>query len=124
MMRKLFTALSVAAVAATALATPASARSDLYANSRGGALLAGAAAGTVLGVGLYNGWFSADAATIPIFPATAAGAAVSGGVVGVGTIALIDASVQPCRGFHALFGLNHGACADGEYVGYGARRMR
>jgi hypothetical protein len=84
----------------------------------------GVAAGTVVGVGLYEGWFSADAATIPIFPATAAGAATVGGVAGIGTIAMIDAATQPCRGFNALFGLNKGACVNGEYVGYGPRVMR
>ena len=53
-----------------------------------------------------------------------AGAAVAGGVAGVGTIALIDAAVQPCAGFHALFGMNHGACVNGQYVGYDAPRHR
>ncbi len=66
------------------------------------------------GVGLYNGWYAGEFAALP---STAAGAAAVGGVAGIGTIALIDAIVQPCRGFHALFGLNHGRCVNGEYVG-------
>ena len=44
-------------------------------------------------------------------------AITAGGVAGVGTVALIDAAFQPCRGFHALFGANKQACANGEYVG-------
>ena len=53
----------------------------------------------------------------PRLPTTAAGAAAVGGVAGVGAVALIDAAVQPCRGFHALFGMNHDECVNGVYVG-------
>ena len=49
---------------------------------------------------------------------TLSGAATMGGVAGVGTVALIDSALQPCRGFHALFGANKDACVNGEYVGY------
>jgi hypothetical protein len=124
-MRKLITALSVAAITAAAMATPALARAD-YPYGPGpetGEVVAGAAVGTAVGVGLYNGWYGSSAAATSL-GATAGASAVAGGVAGVGAIALIDALVQPCRGFHAVFGLNHGACADGEYVGYAPRRMR
>jgi hypothetical protein len=50
-------------------------------------------------------------------PATTAGAIATGGIVGVGTVALVDAFIQPCRGFSALFGLNKDKCVNGVYVG-------
>lgn len=119
-MRKMLFAIPLAAAV---LATPALAQD--YAPGPyypAGPVVAGAAVGTVAGVGLYNGWWGTSAA-ISAFPATAAGAAATGGVVGVGTIALIDAAVQPCRGFHALFGLNRDECVNGQYVGYQPRRV-
>jgi hypothetical protein len=80
----------------------------------------GVVAGTAVGVGVSEGWFGSTVAGAAL-PAGAAGAAAVGGVAGIGAIALIDAATQPCRGFAALFGLNHGACVDGHYVGYGPR---
>ena len=76
----------------------------------------GAIGGTVVGVGVYNGWYGAAAAGTEL-PTTAAGAAAVGGVAGVGAVALIDAAVQPCRGFHAIFGMNRDECVNGVYVG-------
>lgn len=80
----------------------------------------GVIAGTAIGVGVSEGWFGSTVAGAAL-PASAAGAAAVGGVAGIGAIALIDAATQPCRGFAALFGLNHGACVNGQYVGYGPR---
>jgi high-affinity Fe2+/Pb2+ permease len=122
-MRKLMTALSVAAIGAAALATPAMARPDMpYGPGPETAeVVGGAAVGTAVGVGAYEGWYGSSVAAAEI-GATAGTAAVAGGVAGVGTIALLDAVTQPCRGFAAVFGLNHGACVDGEYVGYAPRR--
>ena len=119
-MRKALYALPIAAAAA--FATPALAQP--YSNSYypAGPVVAGAAVGTVVGVGLYNGWFGSGT-IISTFPTTAAGAAVVGGVAGIGTVALIDAAVQPCRGFQAVLGMNSGQCANGEYVGYAPRRV-
>ncbi len=117
-MRKILCVLSLAATAA--LATPALAQPVDYYTPDTAALATGAAVGTVAGVGLYNGWWG-NSTFVASLPTTAAGAAVAGGVAGVGTVVLIDAIFQPCRGFHALLGLNHGACADGEYVGDAAR---
>ena len=125
-MRKILPLLSLAASIATsaAIATPAFAYvDDRYPTQSYVEPVAGAAVGTAVGVGLYNGWWGSSAA-VAALPATAAGAAVAGGVAGVGTIALIDAAVQPCAGFHALFGMNHGACVNGQYVGYDAPRHR
>lgn len=119
-MRKSLYALPLAAAV---LATPALAQ-DAYDNAYYpvAPVVTGAAVGTVVGVGLYHGWFGSSAA-VSALPATAAGAAATGGVAGVGTVALIDAAVQPCRGFHAVFGANRGACVNGQYVGDMPRRI-
>lgn len=122
-MRKLMTALSVVAIAAATLATPAMARMDNYGPSPAtGEVVAGAAVGTAVGVGLYQGWYGSSVLATSA-GATAGTAAAVGGVAGVGTVALIDAAIQPCSGFHALFGMNRDQCANGEYVGYAPRRM-
>jgi len=124
-MRRLLPALSIAAAAT--LAAPYHSVAGEHRNYSAGAYVApvtGAAVGTVVGVGLYNGWFGTSAA-VTALPATAAGATAVGGVAGIGTIALIDSVVQPCRGFQALLGMNRDQCVNGEYVGYGpGRSMR
>jgi hypothetical protein len=115
-MRKMLFALPIAAVAGLA-AAPAMAQP--YWNdspSRGypvaAGVVAGAAAGTTVALGAYNGWWPGAA-----LPATAAGAAVTGGVAAVGTLAMVDAVFNPCAGFHALFDESHGQCVNGQYVG-------
>ncbi|HZL30648.1 MAG TPA: hypothetical protein VFC54_06260 [Pseudolabrys sp.] len=118
MMRIILSAFAIAT--AVALAAPAFADPSEANPNYGGAYavapaVGGAAVGTAVGVGLYNGWYSgAFAASLP---ATAAGAAAVGGVAGLGTVALIDAVVEPCRGFHALVGMNEHECVNGVYVG-------
>jgi len=109
-MRKMLFALPIAA----ALATPALAQPYDRATPYHPAIpvVAGAAVGTEVALASYNGWWASA------LPATAAGAAVTGGVAAIGTVALIDAALQPCRGFQAVFGLNRDACVNGEYVGY------
>lgn len=77
---------------------------------------AGVTTGTVAAVGTFNGWWGTSAFASAL-PATAAGSAAFGGVVGVGAVALVDAMLQPCRGFAAVFDLSHGECVNGEYVG-------
>jgi hypothetical protein len=125
MMRKILPILSIVAVAA--LATPALAEPETVNPNYGSAYAVapaagGVAVGTVVGVGLYEGWFGTSAA-VAVIPATVAGAATVGGVAGVGTVVLIDAAVQPCRGFHALLGMNEHECVNGEYVGDAPRRV-
>lgn len=128
-MRKLITGLTVAAAtAAAAVALPSAASAEVAAGQGyypAAVPAVGVATGAVVGFGLYNGWFGATpmlgASTLPT---TAAGAATLGGVAGVGTVALIDGALQPCRGFHALFGANKDACSNGEYVGYQQRPAR
>ena len=124
-MLKSMKALSIAAVTATVLATPAMARMDqpYHPNTAGREVATGAVVGTVAGVGLYNGWWGSSVAATSL-GATVGASVAAGGVAGIGTIALIDALVQPCRGFHAIFGMNKGVCVNGEYVGDAPRRMR
>jgi peptidoglycan/LPS O-acetylase OafA/YrhL len=121
-MRKILFALS--AVAALAFALPASAQDYYYTQDRYygpnyAPWVIGAGAGTLVGVGLYNGWYGGSFAAS--LPSTAAGAAATGGIAGVGTVALIDAATQPCAGFRALFSpfrSGPSGCVNGEFVGY------
>jgi len=128
-MRKFITGASIAAaMAAAVIALPTSASAELAPGQNYYPVAVpavGVATGAVVGFGLYNGWFGA-APTIAgsALPTTAAGAATIGGVAGIGTVALIDGVLQPCRGFHALFGANKDSCANGEYVGYQRRPAR
>ena len=107
------TLLALSAVAALAAATPASAQPR---HSHYIAPVAGAAAGTVVGLGLYNGWWTNSVG----LPTSAAGAAAAGGVAGIGTAALIHAATTPCQGFHAILGgflTSPEGCVNGQYVG-------
>jgi hypothetical protein len=82
---------------------------------------AGAVTGSLVGLGVSEGWFGSAAAAA--LPTSVAGAAAIGGVAGVGTIALIHAATTPCQGFHALFGglfTTSEGCVNGQWVGYGA----
>jgi hypothetical protein len=125
-MRKILPILTFAAAAA--LATPALAEPDAINPNYGptyygaGPVLGGAVVGTAVGVGIYEGWFGTSAA-VTALPTSAVGSAAVGGVAGIGTVALLDAAIQPCRGFHALLDLSHGQCVNGEYVGYAPRRV-
>ena len=112
-MRK--TILTLVSVGALALATPALANPKHHHRDQGAVAPAvGVAAGTAIGVGLYNGWLGSSVAATSL-GATAATSAVAGGVVGVGAAALIHAAVTPCTGFHALAGGE--GCVNGQYVG-------
>ncbi|HVZ52769.1 MAG TPA: hypothetical protein VG986_12435 [Pseudolabrys sp.] len=121
-MRKALFAFPI--VAAAAFATPAIAQPSYgpygpYAYSPYAAAapwVVGAGVGTGAAIAAYNGSFGAAAAGTGA--AATVGAAAIGGTAAIGAVALTDAVLQPCRGFHAIFGLNHGACEDGHYVGY------
>lgn len=112
-------AIAAAAIMAGTLAVPASAQTvrEDYEVVPYAAPATGVVVGTLAGVGLYNGWYGSTAAATSL-GASATTAAVAGGVIGVGAAALVDAAIQPCRGFHAMFDLSHGQCVNGEYVGY------
>jgi hypothetical protein len=131
-MRKTFIIVSaISAISAIALAAPASAqqrqRQQVVVTPAGtahpAATTTGVAAGTVFGVGLTQGWWGTTGAAAAL-PTSAAGAAVAGGVAGVGTIAMLDAAMQPCRGFRAFFSPfvqtapGQSGCVNGEFVGY------
>lgn len=76
----------------------------------------GAATGTLVGVGLYHGWFGASTtAAAGSLAASTAGAATAGGIAGAGTVALLHAATTKCQGLHALFGGS--GCVNGQYVG-------
>ena len=124
-MRKALTVLTLAATAVAATSAQAAryvrqpanayAPAQVYVYNTNPAAPAeattGVVAGTVVGLGVAEGWWGATAAGAAL-PATAAGAAVVGGVAGIGAVALIDAAVQPCRGFAAILGANREYCAD------------
>jgi hypothetical protein len=115
-MRKTLFALSLLAAAGVALPAMAEPYWGGYDGPNGyppaAGVVAGAAVGTTVALGAYNGWWPEAA-----LPATAAGAAVTGGVAAVGALAMTDAVFNPCAGFHAVFDLSHGQCVDGHYVG-------
>ena len=120
-MRKALLALPIIAAAGLA-AAPAMAY-DGYWNGPNGyppaaGVVAGAAAGTTVALGAYNGWWAGAA-----LPATTAGSFAVGGVAGVGARATVDAVFNPCAGFHALFDESHGQCVDGHLAGPRAARV-
>ena len=108
-MRRALYTISIAAIAAT-LAAPALAEPPRQPDYV--APTAGVVGGTVVGLGLTEGWWGASPAIAgTALPTTVAGAAAVGGVAGIGGIALVDAAIQPCAGFHAMFLLNQDYCA-------------
>ena len=78
----------------------------------------GVVAGTVVGLGLTQGWWGSSALATGL--GSTAAAATAGGVAGVGTVALIHAATTPCTGFDAVFSPfrpGPSGCVDGHYVG-------
>jgi hypothetical protein len=124
MMRKALYVFPI--VAAAVLATPALAQpygyDPQYNPDAPAATVTGTAVGTAAGVAIYNGALGSGAFAAAL-PTTAAGAAAVGGVAGVGTIALVDAVVQPCRGFQALFLMHREECANAEWGNTPRRRI-
>ena len=123
-MRKIIPALAFAAAATAALATPAMAEVDgvnpNYDYGVAAPVVAGAAIGTLAGVGLYNGWYGSGAF------ATSAGATVGtavavGGVAGVGAVALLEGITAKCHGFGVLW-TPRSECVNGQWIGDGPRR--
>jgi len=109
-MRRILVALSAAALAAASFA-PAALAAPRHPDYVAPAV--GVVGGTVVGLGLSEGWWGAAPALAgTALPTTVAGAAAVGGVAGIGGIAFVDAAIQPCRGFHAMFLLNERYCAE------------
>jgi len=114
------TLFAVSLLAAAGVAVPAMAQPYWRGPYEGGSyhypaaagVVAGAAAGTTVALGAYNGWWPEAA-----LPATTAGSIAVGGVAAVGALAMVDAVFNPCQGFHAIFDESHGECVDGKYVG-------
>jgi hypothetical protein len=109
MRKTIMTILAAAAVAFT-LSSPASAGA-LKNHPHKATIVAGAVVGTVVGIGLHDGWWTSKAWT-----AGTTGAVAGGLVAGVATVTMIHALTTPCQGFQALAMMNKG-CKDGKYVG-------
>lgn len=116
-MRKTVIALAAAAALTATAASPALSNPRHHHHHHNAWLVpaAGVATGTVVGLGLYHGWFGTSALTTSTLATTSAGAATAGGIAGVGTVALLHAATTKCQGFHALFGGS--GCVNGQYVG-------
>jgi hypothetical protein len=113
----------IAASAALAIGTTAAQAQPPYPYGPGsqapGLVATGVVTGTVVGLGLTEGWWGSSALATSLGSSTAA-AATAGGVAGVGTIALLHAATTPCTGFDALlspFRPGPSGCIDGRYVG-------
>jgi hypothetical protein len=118
-MRKALVALTAAAAltataASPVLANPRHHHRHHHHHHAWTAPAVGAVTGTVVGVGLYEGWWGSSSLATSLGSSSAA-AATGGLIAGVGTVALIHAATTPCQGFHALFGGS--GCVNGQYVG-------
>lgn len=111
-MRKTIMTLVAALAVAFTLSSPASA-GHLKKHPHKATIVAGAVVGTVVGIGLYEGWWTGR--TVAGLTTTS-GAVAGGFVAGVGTVALIHAVTTPCQGFQALMMISKG-CKNGVYVG-------
>ncbi len=115
-MRKTIMTLVAALAVAFTISSPASAGSKFKHHPHKPTIVAGAVVGTVVGIGLYKGWFGASSSlTTSTLASSAAGAATGGFIAGVATVALIHAATTPCQGFHAIVGGS--GCKNGKYVG-------
>jgi hypothetical protein len=112
-MRKIIMTLLAAVAVAFTLSSPASAGGKHHPHKA--TIIAGAVVGTVVGIGLHEGWWTSTAASRTVF-ATSTGAATGGFIAGVATVALIHAATTPCQGFQAMMMMSKG-CKDGKYVG-------
>lgn len=112
MRKMIMTLVAVLAVAFT-VSSPANAGGKYHPNKP--TIVAGVVVGTLVGVGLYEGWFASNALTNSTLATTGAGAATAGFLAGVATVTTIHAVTTPCTGFHAIFG--GAGCKNGRYVG-------
>ena len=116
-MRKTLIALSAAAALTATAASPVLANEHhRHHHNAWVAPAVGVGVGTLVGVGLYHGWYGASTtAAFGTLATTTGGAIAAGGIAGVGTVALIHAATTPCQGFGAIFGQS--GCVNGQYVG-------
>jgi hypothetical protein len=112
--------LMLSAAAAVMMATPAMAHSH-YVSKKNIAPVAGVVVGTVAGLAIYHSWWGGSLGGAAL-PTTVAGAVAGGFIAGVGTAALIHATITPCTGFQAVFSPffpgNARGCVNGQYVGH------
>ncbi len=113
-MRKIvLTLVAVLAVAFT-ISSPANAGGKR--NPHKPTIVAGVVVGTLVGIGLHDGWFGRNSSLVNGTLARSTMGAVTGGfIAGVATIAMIHALTTPCQGFHALF--QGAGCRNGKYIG-------
>ncbi len=113
MRKTILTLVAVLAVAFT-VSSPANAGGILKKHPHKPLIVTGAVVGTLVGIGLYEGWFS-NSIQANTIANSGAGAATAGFIAGVATITTIHALTTPCMGFHALF--QGKGCKNGKYVG-------
>jgi hypothetical protein len=114
-MRKTIMTLVAALAVAFTLSSPADAGSR-HKHPHKATIITGAVVGTLVGFGLYEGWFGTSSSlTTGTLASSTAGAATGGFIAGVATVALIHASTTPCSGFHAIF--QGAGCKNGKYIG-------
>jgi hypothetical protein len=113
-MRKTILTLVAALAVAFTISSPASAGGHKH-HPHKATIVAGAVVGTLVGIGLYEGWFASNSLTTGTIANSAAGAATGGFIAGVATVAMIHAATTPCQGFHAIF--QGAGCKNGKYVG-------
>lgn len=115
-MRKTILSLVAALAVAFTVSSPASAGGKYRNQLQNPTIVAGAVVGTLVGIGLYEGWFgTANSFTAGTLARSATGAATGGLLAGIATVATIHALTTPCQGFHAVFGGS--GCKNGKYVG-------
>jgi len=113
-MRKTFFGLLAAVVVALTISSPADAGYKRHHHLYKKPIVVGAVVGSIVGVGLYEGWLG-NSAIATNLGATTGGSIAGGLLAGIATAALIHAATTPCTGFHAL--LAGKGCKGGKYVG-------
>lgn len=113
-MRKTILTLVAALAVAFTLSSPADAGGKRH-NPNKPLIVTGVVVGTLVGIGLYEGWFSnSTLQSAGAFARSGTGAATGGFLAGVATIAILHAATTPCQGFHALF--QGAGCRNGKPI--------
>lgn len=114
-MRKTILTIVAALAVAFTVSSPASAGGKHRHNPNKPIIVTGAVVGTLIGIGLYDGWFSASTTqSVGQLARSGAGAATGGFLAGVATVALLHAATTPCQGFAAILGQS--GCRNGKPI--------